>query len=76
LLKYNQSHVVDSDSDLISMESEASVYSLDSEEEDKEKAQKMKIMKTLLALEADFRGVDCAYRISEKTLVRGVEASE
>ena len=43
LLKFNSKHVVDSDSDLISLESPASMYSLDSDEEDREAAIRKKI---------------------------------
>ena len=71
LLKFNTKHVVDSDSDLISLDSAESMFSVDSVDEDRPKSIRQKVMVKLLE-EFDFRNDNCAYRLIDRDLNRGV----
>jgi len=72
LLRFNYRHVIDSDSDQISLASAQSLFSDPvSEENGKEKSQRHRVMMKLLA-DNDVRNPDCAYRQIDNDLKKGV----
>ena len=71
MLKFNDSHVIDSNSDFISAESEDSLFSGTSDEELKNKSVKQKVMMKLLD-DVDPRNADCAFCLIDRDLFRGV----
>jgi hypothetical protein len=83
LLKFNDKHVIDSDSDLISLDSAQTLFSCETDQEDKSKSIRQHVMVKILEDE-DIRNPDCAFRFVDKdlergvgrTLLKGTEASE
>ena len=71
LFKFNDRHVIDSNSDLITPDSEESLFSGTSDEDLKNKSMKQKVMMKLLD-DVDPRNDDCAHRLIDRDLFRGV----
>lgn len=71
LLKFNQRHVIDSDSDLISVDSAESIFSVPTDEEDRNLSIRQRVMVKLIA-EDDFRDENCALRLVNRELEQGV----
>ena len=71
LLKFNYSNVIDSNSDLISLDSGDSLFSCTSDEDLKNTSAKQKVMIKLLE-DVDGRNQDCGVRLIDKDLFRGV----
>ena len=71
LLKFNSRHVIDSDSDLISVDSAESLFSVPSNDEDRQKSIRQRVMIKLIQ-DDDLRDENCAYRIVSKDLENGV----
>ena len=63
--------MIDSDSDLISLNSASSLFSVDSEDKQKERSIRQRVMVKLLD-DLDTRNKDCAYRQMDKDLENGV----
>ena len=71
LLKFNDIHVIDSNTDLVSLDSGESLFSGTSDEDLKNTSIKSKVMIKLLD-DVDTRNVDCGVRLIDKDLFRGV----
>ena len=71
LLKFNSRHVIDSDSDLISLESANSVFSVPSNDEDRLRSIRQRIMSKLVQ-DDDLRDENCAFRLVNRDLENGV----
>ena len=71
LLKFNDIHVIDSNTDLVSLNSGESLFSCTSDEDLKSTSIKQKVMIKLLD-DVDTRNIDCGVRIVDKDLFRGV----
>lgn len=71
LLKFNSKHVIDSDSDLISNDSAESIFSVPDDDEDRYMSIRQRVMVKLIP-EDDFRDENCALRLLNKDLERGV----
>ena len=71
LLKFNDKNVIDSDSDLISLDSAQTLFSCETDNEDRHKSIRQHVMVKILEDE-DIRNPDCAFRFVDKDLERGV----
>lgn len=67
--------MIDSDSDLISLDSAESLFSVPTDEEDRNLSIKQRVMFKLIA-EDDFRDEACAVRLINKELEQGVTATK
>ena len=71
LLKFNDGHVIDSNTDQVSLDSGESLFTGTSDEEIKPTSNKQRVMIKLLD-DVDTRNVDCGARIIDRDLFRGV----
>ena len=71
LLRFNSRHVIDTDSDLISLESAESIFSVPSNDEDRLKSIRQRVMIKLIQ-DDDLRDDRCGLRIVNKDLENGV----
>ncbi len=71
LLKFNDRHVIDSESDYITLESADSLFSVASEDELRDKSIRQKVMVRLLD-DRDTRNDYCGLKMAQKDLIFGV----
>ena len=71
LLKFNDRHVIDSESDLVSLDEVSSLFSCESDEDNQERTRRRHIMLKLLE-DTDLRNEDCAFRVVDHQLEKGV----
>ena len=71
LLRFNSRHVIDTDSDLISLESAESIFSVPSNDEDRLRSIRQRVMIKLIQ-DDDLRDEKCGLRILNKDLENGV----
>ena len=71
LLRFNSRHVIDTDSDLISLESAESIFSVPSNDEDRLRSIRQRVMIKLIQ-DDDLRDERCGLRLVDKDLENGV----
>jgi len=71
LLKFNDRHVIDSESDLVSLDEVSALFSCESDEDNQERTRRRHIMLKLLE-DTDLRNEDCAFRVVDHQLEKGV----
>ena len=71
LLKFNDGHVIDSNTDQVSLDSGESLFTGTSDEDIKATSNKQKVMIKLLD-DVDIRNEDCGVKIMDRDLFRGV----
>ena len=71
LLKFNDGHVIDSNTDQVSLDSGESLFTGTSDEDIKTTSNKQKVMIKLLD-DVDIRNEDCGVKIMDRDLFRGV----